>query len=63
MNKNESYIGVVETAEILGVSIRTIQRQVASGVIPGTKLGQGSKAPYLLDRQVVLSLATERGNK
>jgi excisionase family DNA binding protein len=63
MEVNQSLIGVVETAQILGVSIRTVQRKLSTGQIPGTKLNDGTRAPYLLDRQQVLDLAEKRANK
>lgn len=51
--KRTEFIGVSEAARLLGVDVRTVHRKIRRGELPGTKIGDGLRSAYIIDRQAV----------
>lgn len=54
-------IGTAETAELLGVSVRTVHRMVAQGMLSPTGKLPGRTGSYLFDEGDVLALRAHLG--
>jgi excisionase family DNA binding protein len=61
MNNGTEYLRARDVAEITGISIRTIRRWIAAGILPSTKVGGARLVPKTaLER--LLSLGSEIAN-
>ena len=55
MQTNQNHISTAEAAELLGVDTTTVHRRIARGVYSKVTKFPGLRAPFILDREEVLS--------